>query len=57
MEAHFPRLFTVDEGNELLPNVRVLPGAVAVSVKLPLKIDDAAVGTATPFVEHAIVIG
>lgn len=24
MDAHFPRLFTVDEANELLPNVRVL---------------------------------
>lgn len=24
MDAHFPRLFTVDEPNELLPNVRVL---------------------------------
>lgn len=24
MDAHFPRLFTVDETNELLPNVRVL---------------------------------
>ena len=24
MDARFPRLFTVDEANELLPNVRVL---------------------------------